>query len=153
MREMTPERLAHVRFADRNANGRLAERTSGSAITHRRELLAEVDRLTDLLGHADEFVFRADLGDLQPIAGDWHLRIDRYGDAWVIWWAWTGRAWTRKRGAWLDSDAVDMALLAGPAGPVPWRDDILFGLAEALELVPRILEDLAERARKAVAGA
>jgi hypothetical protein len=111
-----------------------------------------VEELAGLLEHADEFVFRADLSDLQPIGGDWFLRIGRCGDAWVIWWAWTGRAWTRKHGTWLDSDAVDMALLVGPAGPVSWRTDILFGLAEALEAVPRILEDLADRARKAVSG-
>lgn len=123
-----------------------ARADTSDGLTAREALPDLVDELADLLARATGFEFHPDLDGLRPIGGAWHVRVERYGGAWMLWWAYTGRAWSRRREGWLNSEAVDVIL-----SPVPMlADDLLFGLGEALEMLPGILEDLAARARKAV---
>jgi hypothetical protein len=127
-----------------------ARAETGDGLTAREQLSDIVDELAGLLEHATDFAFDPDLDDLAYLVHFWRIRLEssvRNG-LWTIVWANSRRPWSVKRGDWLSvAETAELDLWSGREG-APHLDEVRFRFAEALELVPQILEFQAAKARE-----
>lgn len=108
------------------------------------------DELADLLGHATGFVFDPDLPGMHPaLASNWKVRLDSWngGEDWAFTWANSLRFWSKARDGWLSAEEARLAEMVHSQ----WWEEIHFGFAEAMEILPRILTFQAKRATKVTA--